>query len=308
MPKSSELLWSSLLKEPLVHFLAAGVVLFVVYSALPRGAAEWDEVDTRRIMIGPSEIQTIKSRWANQWGREPTHDELTDLVNEYIREEALYRQAMAMGLDNDDTIVRRRMAQKMTFLIEGMVAEQQPSESTLRAWFEENQDRYRRPSTVSFRHIYFSSERRGDTTAEEAARLLLKELADAAVDAEVAQAAGDRFMLQEGYDEITQQELSHLFGGPFAEAVFSLESGSWRGPIGSSFGEHLVFLRDFQESQVAEFEQVADRVATDWMRAKVQAADGKALREILDQYQVDLDSNIADQIVADRIIGRTQKP
>lgn len=292
-----------ILREPLLHFLVAGAVLFAIYAAINRGAVDSDEADGSRIVVGPTEIQAIESRWQNQWGREPTPAELTDLVNDYVREEALYRQAVAMGLDRDDTIVRRRMAQKMTFLIEGVAVEQSPSESTLRAWLADNQARYQQPAAVSFRHVYFSADRRGQSAADDA-RALLKQLDGLADDDDAIAAAGDRFMLKDAYDTITRQELSYLLGDEFADAVFALESGDWRGPVASSFGEHLVYVHRHDDARAADFDQVADRVASDWMRDQAQTADKEAMRELLKTYQVELDPDVAAQVEADRILGR----
>ena len=162
----------SILREPLLHFFAAGVALFAIYAIRNGGADDAEIAEISRIDVGPAEIRAIKSRWRNQWGREPFTAELTDLVNDYIREEALYRQAVAMGLDRDDTIVRRRMAQKMTFLIDGVATSTPPSETTLRSWFADNLDRYVQPTTVSFRHFYFSGDQRRENAATDATAFL----------------------------------------------------------------------------------------------------------------------------------------
>ena len=293
---------NSTLKEPLVHFMIAGAGLFGVYSIVNHDVTESGEATADRIVIGTAEIRAIESRWENQWGREPTATELTDLVNDYIREEALYRRAVAMELDAGDTIVRRRMAQKLTFLIEGMATEQSPSESTLRKWFEENQSQYLLPATVTFRHVYFSADRRHGKATEDA-QALLAQLDGLEENAGIIGEAGDRFMLKDTYDTIARQELAHLFGTEFVDAVFGSPPGKWSGPISSEFGEHLVYVRQIEEARIAEFEQVANRVAADWTRNQVKEANDTAIEEILSQYRIDLDSSVAGQLEQDRILG-----
>ena len=177
----------------------------------------------------------------SQWRREPTPQELERLVENKVQEEILYREALAMGLDKDDTIVKRRMAQKLQFLAEDVAAAREPDTAELRSWFEKNKAKFAQPSRVSFRHLYFSPDRRGQRARDDAAKALAK-LAGQPQDAKVAASLADPFMFQDYYRDRAPDYLGKEFGPQFAQAVAKLAPGSWQGPIESGFGWHLVFV------------------------------------------------------------------
>ncbi|TWU37232.1 peptidylprolyl isomerase [Novipirellula artificiosorum] len=164
--------YTSLWKEPLFHFAIAGGLLFIIYLSIG-SRAETDNGLTQSdsIHVGAREVDHLKATWQQLWNREPTPEELTRLVEDFVREEALYREAIALNLDQDDLIVRRRMAQKMAFLNNDAAAVTL-SEEALQAWYKENSSLYELPAAVSFSHIFFSSEQRGDQAATAAATLL----------------------------------------------------------------------------------------------------------------------------------------
>src|SRR5664279_2902288 len=168
-PKSS---FSSVLKrwlrEPLLHFLLIGIALFAVYAYTHRGRGGFES--SRQIALTLDELRQMDMYFESQWHRPPTPAEFQAMVEDKVREEVLYREALAMGLDKDDTIVKRRMAQKMQFLAEDVAAAHEPSTAELKAWFEKNKDRFALPSRYSFRHLYFSPDKRGKNAQDDASK------------------------------------------------------------------------------------------------------------------------------------------
>ncbi|MHC4499588.1 MAG: peptidyl-prolyl cis-trans isomerase, partial [Planctomycetota bacterium] len=147
-----------MVREPLVLFFLLGAVVFGLHAALKK-APKHDRAERYVVEVTSADIEWLRTRWNKLMGREPTLDELRGLVESMIREEILYREAVAMGLDEKDTVVRRRLAQKMEFLFKDLAEAVQPSEEVLREYFEANPERYVQPGTVSFGHVFFSRDR-----------------------------------------------------------------------------------------------------------------------------------------------------
>jgi hypothetical protein len=293
-----------LLREPLVHFFAIGLALFVLYGFLnpdDRGP------DSRLITINDGDVERISSLWQMQMRRPPTADELQGLLKEHLREEVLYREARAMGLDEDDTIVRRRMAQKMSFLARGIAEQVEPTEDELRAWFADHADKYERPARLTLQHVYFSVDRRGDRVDADATALL-DELRRGVLSAEGAMQKGDRFMLQHEYEWTSKRELSRAFGSAFADTVFNLEAGQWHGPVASGYGIHLVHITERSDAELPPFEEVQNEVTIDWGDTYVRDAEAKVFDELLSRYEVELSPSV-DSLLAGagiQLVGATQ--
>src|ERR1035438_6965840 len=158
------------LREPLLHFLLLGVVLFAAYAYMQRGRGGVES--SKQIALSLDDLRTMDMYFESQWHRQPTPAEFQAMVEDKVREEVLYREALAMGLDKDDTIVKRRMAQKMQFLAEDVAAAHEPSTAELKAWFEKNSNKFALPSRYSFRHLYFSPDKRGKNAQQDAAKAL----------------------------------------------------------------------------------------------------------------------------------------
>jgi len=273
--------WS---REPLVHFLALGLGLFVIYGWLNSDAARSSTGD--RIDVSEPEIAYLSQTWSRQWGRPPTSKELDGLVNEYIREEVLYREALAMGLDGDDTIIRRRLVQKLEFLAEDLAMSIGASDDQLDDFFEEGRETYRVPARVSFTHIYFSPDQRGDAAEPDARR----ELAALGSNAPArAPDRGDRFMLQYDYASQSPQQVARLFGDDFAGDLFELDSGAWQGPIVSGYGVHLVRIADRVEGRMPDLDEVRERVQVDFEAERRRQARELFYSEALKNYDVQVD-------------------
>jgi parvulin-like peptidyl-prolyl isomerase len=190
-----------------------------------------------------------------------------------------------MGLDKDDEIVKRRMAQKMQFLAEDVAAAREPTSAELKAWYEKNTASFAHPPRVSFRHLYFSPDRRGARARVDAAQALAK-LSGQPVDAKIAGALADRFMFQEYYRDRAPEFLGKEFGPQFALAVAKLPPGAWQGPVESGFGWHLVFVDTVIPGRVPAFEEIEPDVKAAWLAEQKTLAWQKAYQEMRAKYTV----------------------
>lgn len=272
------------LREPLLHFLVVGLALFAVSRLV--GNAPGREDRLTRIEITPDDIRQIEMVWMAQWRRPPTPEELRGLVDARVREEILYREALALGLDRGDTIVKRRMAQKMEFLAEDVSALPEPTTEEVRAWFEANGERFALPGRVSFRHLYFSSDRR-ETPPRVAALEALERLAGTGPDSPGLAGSGDPFMFQDYYGDREPDQVASIFGTAFADFLFQLEaSGSWQGPVESGFGWHLIRVESKTPRGLPAFEEVESLVKNEWIADQRAGSKQKAFEAMKDRYTV----------------------
>jgi len=276
-------LMKPLLREPLIHFLLIGALLFGLYglaqSGRPAAAGATD------IRLSLDEIRQLTLLFQSQWRRPPTPQELDRLVENKVQQEILYREALAMGLDKDDEIVKRRMAQKMQFLAEDVAAAREPTTAELKAWFEQNSAKFARPPRLSFRHLYFSTDRRGGRARDDAVQALAR-LAGQPVDSKAAGALADPFMFQDYYRDRAPDYLAKEFGPPFALAVAKLAPGSWQGPVESGFGWHLVFVDTLTPGGVPAFEEIESDIRTAWLGEQKALAWDKAYKAMRARYTV----------------------
>ena len=272
-----------LLREPLIHFLLIGALLFGLYGLMPSAGPA--TAASKQIRLSQGEIAQLTLLFQSQCRRPPTPQELERLVENKVQQEILYREALAMGLDKDDEIVKRRMAQKMQFLAEDVAATREPTTAELKAWFEQNSDRFAQPPRLSFRHLYFSTDRRGERARDDAQQALAK-LAGQPVDTQAAGALADPFMFQDSYRDRAPDYLAKEFGPRFALAVSKLAPGSWQGPVESGFGWHLVFVDTVIPGRVPAFEEIEADVRTAWLGEQKALAWDKAYKKMRDGYTV----------------------
>jgi peptidyl-prolyl cis-trans isomerase C len=260
-----------------------GVALFVGYSVLyPKSETP---SESNRIVLTPDDLVQMSVAWLAQGRSPPTPEQMQNLIELKVREEVLFREAIALGLDKDDTIVKRRLAQKMEFLAEGAAIENDPSTETLKAWFKDNQQRFALLPRVSFRHLYFSSDRHGERTREAAARALEQVAGQPAVSSSAA-TLGDPFMYQDYYGDRSFDDIAKLFGLNFARALVSIKPGSWQGPVESGYGWHLVFVDSSAPSRVPAFEEIESDIKASWIAGQRAQAKAKAYETMRARYQV----------------------
>jgi len=266
-----------LLKEPLVHFLLLGGAAFAVFASTrdPADAAPRDE-----IVITAGQIRQQEALFEKTWQRPPTPTELENLIEARVREEVYLREALAAGLDKDDTIVRRRMKQKLEFMLEDIAGQVTPTEQELQAFLDENADRFRSEAVFTFRHVYVSTDKRKD--AAEDARRLLARLKNGETDLE-----GDRLMMVEPvFRDAPQREVTRAFGRGFAAGLLEIPTGAWSGPIRSGYGLHLVFLESRARGEAATLDDVRDAVAREWSVARRREMNEDLYRELRKKYSI----------------------
>ncbi len=272
-----------LLREPLLHFLLIGAGLFALFHYM---RPHRDTSPTsRQIQFSLDELSQLALLFQSQWRREPTVDELDHLVENKVQQEVLYREALTMGLDKGDEIVKRRMAQKMQFLAEDVAAVREPTTEQLKNWFTNNSQKFAIPARFSFRHLYFSTDRRGEHARDDAAKALAQ-LTGQPEDSKLAASLADPFMFQDYYRDRAQEYLGKEFGPRFAESVEKLTPGSWQGPVESGYGWHLVFVDTVIPARTPTLEEVESDVKTAWLSQQKAQAWEKAYKEIRAKYMV----------------------
>jgi parvulin-like peptidyl-prolyl isomerase len=291
-----------LLREPVVHFLVLGALLFAVYAFVDRGR---DPASGTKIVLTVDDLAQLAVLFQAQWRRDPTPDEFRQMVENKVQEEVLYREGLAMGLDKDDTIVKRRMAQKLQFVAEDVAASREPTSAELKAWYEKNADKFREPPRVSFRHLYFSPDKRGVRAKDDAAAALGK-LAGQPEDAKAAATLADPFMFQEYYRDRAPEFLGKEFGPKFALALPKLPPGSWQGPVESGFGWHLVFVDTLIPGRIPAFEEIESDIKTAWLGEQKSLAWDKAYKDMRAKYTVFIPAP-PDNETAARLAAKPQR-
>jgi parvulin-like peptidyl-prolyl isomerase len=266
-----------LLREPLLHFAIAGAVLFGAYAGLNRARPASATEDP--IRIGDGEIRWLQETFAGQWHRAPTSTEMEGLVATLVEEELLAREARTLGLDQHDTVVRRRLAQKLTFLVEDTARIADPLEGELRRFYDAHADLYQTKPRVTFSHVFFSPERRRQADADAVAALIQLAAAGASVE-------GDPMLFDDRYADVDEPTVLRLFGADFARAVLAMTPGTWNGPVRSSYGLHLVRVTDIRPAEPRGFEVVRDAVSNDWRRERERNTKAAYLAKLRDKYGV----------------------
>jgi len=229
-------------------------------------------------------IERLRAGYERQFGRSPDAQEMRGLVTAQIREEVLCREALALGLDRDDTIVRRRLAQKMEFLTNDVVRTAEATDTAVREYFNRHAARYAKPGRISFRQVYFSSAKRGGTAAT-AATGALAELAKGARD----ETLGDPFLSGYNFPAREAADIVATFGPEFAKQLAEQATGDWHGPLSSGYGLHLVRVDARQEPRAVKFDEVGDLVLRDFNEELRQTANAQIFEKLREQYDVHVD-------------------
>jgi hypothetical protein len=266
--------WLGLLREPIVHFVAAGAVLFAVHSLIAPdvpAAPRTGGGEATTIVVSRRFVDELARAETERTGRSPSETDRAALIQGWLDEELLVREAAALGLGRGDPIVRRRLVQKMEFLLEDASALEEPTDDDLRAWLERNAERYREPERWTFAHVFFRSEAdaRAATSAGDPTR------------------SGDAFPLGARFARRPHNEIASLLGDDFAESIARIDPvGAWIGPIRSAHGFHLVRLEERLEPRLPEVNEVRSKLRTDWLADRRAAARREALRTLRAQVRV----------------------
>jgi hypothetical protein len=282
---------TDLARQPLVHFLVIGVAIAALYGWLgDRDAVRPD----RTIRITSANISRLEAEWRARWNRVPTPQELDGLIRAQTREAALYREALAMGLNEDDPVIRRLLVQKLEGIARDLVElSLSPTEQDLATYFAEHADRYRPPPLITFTHVFVDPDRRGEQTLRDADEILA-ELQSQGRPTEGIEDVGDPFMLQRYYPEKTEQRIASLFGREFARSVFELPAGRWHGPVLSGYGTHLVYVDGRTEFPAPTLPEVEERVRQDWVDDEREKITEQYFAQLLARYDVIVERESAD--------------
>ena len=275
----------TLLREPLLHFAVIGAILFGSYSWLSK-TTNTEASALEPVHVGEGDLRWLKQTWSSQWLRDPTPDELKGLVNDLVDEELMASEAKEMGLDKDDTIIRRRLAQKLKFVVEDTAQLAEPNEDELRRFYTAHSVSFGTPDKVSFRQVYFNPGGRKDVDADAAAALADLNLRSKA-DRDAA--PGDRLLLGDEFHDTDELALAGMFDADFARAIFALAPGEWSEPIKSGYGLHLVLVTNHIHSEPKPFDAVKDAVLTQWRSERQGELSRAFLAELRRKYGVEFD-------------------
>jgi hypothetical protein len=289
----------NVLKDPLVHFALAAGLLFAGYQFLDR--PETNDPLRDPVRIGDGELQWLQKTFTNQWQRPPTPDELKGLATNLLEEELLSREAKALGLDKNDTIVRRRLAQKLDFLIADSSRISEPDDAALKRYYAEHADLFKTAPTISFRHVYFSQAKRTDAQADARAALVLISSA-----ATAPETIGDSLLVDAEFTDADFQTVSSLFGTDFAKAAFAMPQDAWAGPLPSGFGLHLVRVTKLRPAEVRPFDQVRNAVADEWRRQQEREIREAYVAKLKDKYGVDIADSVKSLLEPGSLSGTGQ--
>ena len=269
-----------LLREPLLHFLLLGAAFFVAYSFMSKRSSE----EPGKIVITQGQIENLAVAFAKTWQRPPTDQELAGLVRDRVREEVYYREAIALGLDKDDTVIRRRLRQKMEFVSDDIAVQAEPTDANLNDYLQAQPDKFPIEQRFTFQQVYLNPDKHRANLAGDAARLLaqLKESGDKAD----VSTLGDVFLLEHDFTALPATEITKQFGEQFTARLGELLPGQWQGPIESGYGVHLVKVSARTEGRLPALADVRDAVRREWDNARRQEANEKYYQELLKRYVV----------------------
>jgi len=261
-------------REPLVHFLVAGAAIVGLYRWVAPPAP-------RQVVVTSAVVRGLREEYRRRNGAAPTAAQEAAMIQRFVDNEVLYREALARGLDRGDLIVRRRLIQKMAFVSEGLEPIPEPTDAELEAYADAHAARYALPDRVSLSHVFASADRHGDALDAVAAALRARLVAG-----DDPAALGDPFLHGRELTLRSERELAGLFGAAFAARVMSLPDGTWSEPIRSSYGLHLVRVTARRPGGRPPLAEIRDAVARDWREERRTAADRAALDRLRQRYDV----------------------
>ena len=273
----------TVLREPLVHFLVLALVIFIIYGALNKSEIQQPD----RIVVTQARIEQITSLFARTRQRPPTSSELKGLIDDYVKEEVYYREGIALGLDKDDTVIRRRLRLKMEFLTDAEIEALAPTETELEEYLKANPAKFEIDPAIAFRQIYLNPERRGDKVDENAASILSALQSDPSLD---PASLGDTTLLPFELGVTSKASISQTFGLAFAEEVTKAPPGNWLGPIRSTFGLHLVRVQEIRPGRIPTLAEVRGVVEREWANEKRKALADLRLAKLLKRYEITIES------------------
>lgn len=270
------------LREPLVHFLLIGALIFVVYEQWAgKGSAPGE------IFVSRGQQENLLNTFERTWRRPPTAEEFKGLLRDHVREEIAYRESQAMGLDEDDIVIRRRLRQKLEMLAEDVASLALPDERQLQAYLDANPQDFQVEPRLTLRQVYFSRDRRGADAEQDAGQLLQRIQTDGPLGD--FEQFGDPLPLPSRIEDLRESDLARLFGREFTEGLQGVETGRWAGPVASGFGAHLVFIEERKDGRVPALDEVRDAVQRDWLSQQRRDAVDGLYRRLAENYEIEIE-------------------
>ena len=288
-PRHSPL--QKLLREPLLHFLLIGAGLFLLFgwrggpASLPGATAG---PQAAKIVVTQEDVDQLTDVFTRTWQRPPSKEEAKSLVEDLVRSEIYYREALAIGLDRDDAVIRRRMRQKMEFIFEDISALAEPTDEDLRAFLKKHSERYLVDPQVSFKHVYVNTDKRGKN-AESDARQILSQLNEG-VDPDTV---GDPFLLDTEIRLSPAWDIRKQFGEEFTRSLLELPPARWTGPVRSGFGLHLVLVTKRVGGRLPDLKEVREKVKQDWAVERQKELKDAAYAKLRERYSITIEKAAA---------------
>jgi PPIC-type PPIASE domain len=270
-----------LLREPMVHFIALGALLFALNAVV----AERKDRNPATIVVSTAQIDKMSAVFERTWRRAPTPEESKRLVDDYVREEVLYREGLALGLDRDDSLIRRRVRQRVEFLAEGLSGVPEADDAALQAYLDQHRDRYDTDARFGFRQVYL-----GTTAADAAGTARLLARLNALGDSEATAELGLATQLDARVDATPVTDIARTFGKRFATSLAALPVGQWQGPVPSDYGVHFVRVGERIASRPSALADVREILKRDWTRDAMAAASEKHYAGLRARYAVRVES------------------
>lgn len=268
--------FKKIIREPMLHFLVVGAGLFALFGALNSE----EEAPPNRILVTSGQIEQLESAFTRTWTRTPTAQERDLLISEHIRDEVFYREALNLGLDMGDSVIRRRLRQKMEFVLEDVSAATPPREEDLKTFLDQNPERFQLEPQIAFEHVYLNPDKHSDIETD-AADILARLNAG-----EDATQLGDVLMLPASYDLQSVSIFDRAFGNGFSNGLMSVPEGAWAGPVRSGFGWHLVFVRKKVEGRLPDLADMREKVVQEWQHDRKIALEEETYQALLSRYEV----------------------
>ncbi|MDH3711753.1 MAG: peptidylprolyl isomerase [Cyclobacteriaceae bacterium] len=287
--------FNKLVHEPLVHFLLIGAAIFVFYGLTRDVASE----APNRIVVTQGQQEQLVANFNRTWLRPPSKDELAGLVDNYVREEVFYREAMAMGLDQDDPMVRRRMRMKLEFILEDLSSET-VADADLVAFLQKHPEKFRAETQLSFQQVYLDPKKRMDIEAD------AKELLTRLNNGVAADSVGDSTLSPYEYKLVTQSDIKRSLGEGFAIEVNKLSPGDWTGPIYSAYGAHLLKVSERIEARLPELAEIRDLVKREYLVVLKQQQKDFVYKKLRDNYEVTVEPVSRAQVLESNLLSAAQ--
>jgi hypothetical protein len=265
-----------------LHFLVLAAGLFALSGFWADESVDEGE---KTIVVSEAKIKTLARLWQKTRQRPPTRDELEGLINDYVDEEVFYREALKMGLDRDDVVIRRRLRQKLEFVAEDLADAVDPTDEQLQQFLVDHPNRFRVAWRATFTQVFLNPDRRGESLDDDVARLL-GELRQSDDVVDVDELGDSLRMLPAHHEELREREISGLFGPEFASQLLAVEPGQWMGPVKSGYGVHLVLVHERTAGRVPELAEIREAVQREWYADRRAASKEDFYRGLRKPYEV----------------------